>query len=186
MCIRDRINTSGGEQTFLDKTMISGDADHADPTSSFVVELPASALVADATYSVSIVECDEPKGAPASEARFPVDGEAELGAIATGPLKIHLVPFEVSGFAPDTSAAVIDGFRDAALAVYPVTSVEVTVAPLVQGFSDHVDTTDLLVETGAMQDQIDLAPADVYYYGCLLYTSPSPRDRTRSRMPSSA
>ena len=25
-----------------------------------------------------------------------------------------------------------------------------------------------------------------YMYGCLLYTSPSPRDRTRSRMPSSA
>ena len=25
-----------------------------------------------------------------------------------------------------------------------------------------------------------------YLYGCLLYTSPSPRDRTRSRMPSSA
>ena len=25
-----------------------------------------------------------------------------------------------------------------------------------------------------------------YYLGCLLYTSPSPRDRTRSRMPSSA
>ena len=24
------------------------------------------------------------------------------------------------------------------------------------------------------------------YIGCLLYTSPSPRDRTRSRMPSSA
>ena len=26
----------------------------------------------------------------------------------------------------------------------------------------------------------------VSYFGCLLYTSPSPRDRTRSRMPSSA
>ena len=25
-----------------------------------------------------------------------------------------------------------------------------------------------------------------WVYGCLLYTSPSPRDRTRSRMPSSA
>ena len=25
-----------------------------------------------------------------------------------------------------------------------------------------------------------------FYLGCLLYTSPSPRDRTRSRMPSSA
>ena len=27
---------------------------------------------------------------------------------------------------------------------------------------------------------------DVYYYACLLYTSPSPRDRSLSRMPSSA
>ena len=27
---------------------------------------------------------------------------------------------------------------------------------------------------------------DSLYYSCLLYTSPSPRDRTRSRMPSSA
>ena len=27
---------------------------------------------------------------------------------------------------------------------------------------------------------------DAQYLGCLLYTSPSPRDRTRSRMPSSA
>ena len=35
-----------------------------------------------------------------------------------------------------------------------------------------------------------LAPDPLNYgwrdYGCLLYTSPSPRDRTRSRMPSSA
>ena len=30
------------------------------------------------------------------------------------------------------------------------------------------------------------APAPVVYQSCLLYTSPSPRDRTRSRMPSSA
>ena len=32
----------------------------------------------------------------------------------------------------------------------------------------------------------DVMQAQVKYYGCLLYTSPSPRDRTRSRMPSSA
>ena len=30
------------------------------------------------------------------------------------------------------------------------------------------------------------APPPTTYIGCLLYTSPSPRDRTRSRMPSSA
>ena len=34
----------------------------------------------------------------------------------------------------------------------------------------------------------DMRPAGVtnHYSRCLLYTSPSPRDRTRSRMPSSA
>ena len=35
--------------------------------------------------------------------------------------------------------------------------------------------------------QKDIAKGkDVAYWDCLLYTSPSPRDRTRSRMPSSA
>jgi tRNA (cmo5U34)-methyltransferase len=33
---------------------------------------------------------------------------------------------------------------------------------------------------------VDSLPSDELYDGCLLYTSPSPRDRTRSRMPSSA
>ena len=33
---------------------------------------------------------------------------------------------------------------------------------------------------------IELQNANVKWYLCLLYTSPSPRDRTRSRMPSSA
>ena len=32
----------------------------------------------------------------------------------------------------------------------------------------------------------DGTEGDVKFYRCLLYTSPSPRDRTRSRMPSSA
>jgi len=39
-----------------------------------------------------------------------------------------------------------------------------------------------------MDDWIDDVPSvvEAWYGGCLLYTSPSPRDRTRSRMPSSA
>ena len=43
---------------------------------------------------------------------------------------------------------------------------------------------------GSYQEVIDDPNVDVVYNalhnGCLLYTSPSPRDRTRSRMPSSA
>ena len=36
------------------------------------------------------------------------------------------------------------------------------------------------------QIAIDTALNEIICLGCLLYTSPSPRDRTRSRMPSSA
>ena len=41
-----------------------------------------------------------------------------------------------------------------------------------------------LFETGAEFPMY--IPYDKEYKSCLLYTSPSPRDRTRSRMPSSA
>ena len=37
-----------------------------------------------------------------------------------------------------------------------------------------------------LQTTIDLLVKGDMLYHCLLYTSPSPRDRTRSRMPSSA
>ena len=73
----------------------------------------------------------------------------------------------------------------------------------VQGFADEmvvVDTgsTDATVAiaeaAGARVEQIpwpgDFAPARnqamEFLNGCLLYTSPSPRDRQKSRMPSSA
>ena len=36
------------------------------------------------------------------------------------------------------------------------------------------------------QPQLEPHPVGADPQGCLLYTSPSPRDRTRSRMPSSA
>src|SRR5665811_1507716 len=59
-------------------------------------------------------------------------------------------------------------------------------------FSDQIagDPFISLIERGALQ-QIGIyqdKPFEFYFSGntCLLYTSPSPRDRTRSRMPSSA
>ena len=76
--------------------------------------------------------------------------------------------------------------------------------PLTQGvtnvFLNHVDyinkaavrmpltaarTIDLRAQMLDAKKTIDEAALDPYEF-CLLYTSPSPRDRTRSRMPSSA
>ena len=47
-----------------------------------------------------------------------------------------------------------------------------------------VNHTVVPVRTALVSD--DDTPVGAMTYSCLLYTSPSPRDRTRSRMPSSA
>ena len=52
---------------------------------------------------------------------------------------------------------------------------------------NHSRDEDLRVMRRAMQElSIDHRNILSLFYFCLLYTSPSPRDRTRSRMPSSA
>ena len=52
---------------------------------------------------------------------------------------------------------------------------------------DNIDI-DALREENLKNVEVGVDGSTHTYYinGCLLYTSPSPRDRTRSRMPSSA
>ena len=53
-------------------------------------------------------------------------------------------------------------------------------------FTPHVDTGDYVIIVNADKVKVTGKKMDQKIYYCLLYTSPSPRDRTRSRMPSSA
>ena len=65
-------------------------------------------------------------------------------------------------------------------------------------FNDFLEVADGVVEEHGLEGVIQLAsfhprfqfdgtePDDISNYTCLLYTSPSPRDRQKSRMPSSA
>ena len=56
-----------------------------------------------------------------------------------------------------------------------------------QAEPDYVDEIlNFVDEKEVEQNLIDGENQDELYSSCLLYTSPSPRDRTRSRMPSSA
>ena len=59
-------------------------------------------------------------------------------------------------------------------------------ASLTLGFADDAGTTRLFnnIHYGPLRVQKALYPEDAKV--CLLYTSPSPRDRQKSRMPSSA
>ena len=47
-------------------------------------------------------------------------------------------------------------------------------------------TSQTVIAGNAPWITVDGAVSNDLFYFCLLYTSPSPRDRTRSRMPSSA
>ena len=53
-------------------------------------------------------------------------------------------------------------------------------------FHDRVVIPHLLVDPAQVELRLDLDVVGVAKGGCLLYTSPSPRDRQKSRMPSSA
>ena len=59
-------------------------------------------------------------------------------------------------------------------------------APLADGQPGPNDVTWLPPTTGNPFGSIEVTPLTPNQYGCLLYTSPSPRDATLSRMPSSA
>ena len=48
------------------------------------------------------------------------------------------------------------------------------------------DGFPFVVETDSLADSMGLRLPNRSLYFCLLYTSPSPRDRQKSRMPSSA
>ena len=50
----------------------------------------------------------------------------------------------------------------------------------------HAKGKTITPDTALSGVGVPLHPGAEKFYNCLLYTSPSPRDRTRSRMPSSA
>ena len=84
--------------------------------------------------------------------------------------------------------------RSTVIVVDPRTETVTHVVVDSQG-TEYLVPIDVISESGTDHIQLrwslaELAKAERYdkvvYVGCLLYTSPSPRDRTRSRMPSSA
>lgn len=162
-----RVSLGGATgSTFFDKLEVTGSSDRSDPSTSFLVEIPPDQVSEDATYSIALVECDaDPPAATPGVARFPEQGEAALGARAMGPIKIHIVPFSVAGFVPETTPAILDGFAQAIRAMYPVTEVILTVGNV---FNDGgtVDMGAHLVRLGELRDA-EKPPKDVYYFGLI-------------------
>lgn len=130
-------------------------------TAELLVELPASAIVEGATFSVSLSD----DGTVLD--RFPETGEAALPAVTTGPLAVRLVPFTVNGFTPDTSSAVLEGYRAALQATFPVTDVQLSVAEA-ELWEGDLDLGAINERVGEIQEAAMGAGEvawNVYYYG---------------------
>lgn len=154
------LESSAGSEQF---TGACTRVDPGEPTADLTALVPAASIHTDTHFAVSVSTCDGTVLGAAPDA-----GMLELGAETTGILRLHVVPFEIGGFVPDTSQAVLDGFRDAVLAHYPVTDVEITVAEVEPDTSDgELDMGALLVRLVQLQDPnvTDPTKLDIYYYG---------------------
>lgn len=142
---------------------LAGPSVAGDPESGLVVHVPADAMAEGAAYRVDVA--DETGEVVA---RFPAFDVAALDAVVTGPLRLHLIPYRVNGFVPDTSAPVVEGMRAAMMALYPVTEVIITVgAEEDRGVVEGNPLDALLVRTGEIQEADWIAGGDpkVFYYG---------------------
>ena len=79
---------------------------------------------------------------------------------------------------PMNDAPVLSAFIDTSM--HEDSSLVLTV------FASDIDNADLNVYAYSSQNRVSAFVEDTLLYICLLYTSPSPRDLSTSRMPSSA
>jgi hypothetical protein len=170
------ISSSSGSKTYTSPNVtISGASDDATLSSTINVDLPAGAITADAQYSVALYAVGTQSGGGSSSgARYPAGGGLEaMSPTATGSvLKIQIVPIKYgadgSNRLPDTSAAQLENYRQAAYEKYPAQQVEITVhAPWSFSGAISADGTGFDEALQALQQQraSENAPADTYWFG---------------------
>ena len=134
--------------------------------STFNFDVPKEQLTKDATWSVTIKVGEE------QLARFPEEGSDALGAVASGVLKVKLVPVkwdaDGSGRVPDISSDMRDLYRANLMSLYPVKDVEISVRDP-YAWSETVtaggDGWESLLTAIVDLRNSESAESDVYYYG---------------------
>ena len=124
------------------------------------------------------VNVDAPKGGMFSQL-------VGAGGSTFNSLNAYIIKGDVANNMGLTFASLMTRALDEPDAVYPLAAQELTVS------ADGLLYRFRLRPGITFHDGTDITAADVAFSlttlkACLLYTSPSPRDRTRSRMPSSA
>mgnify|MGYP003378742985 CR=1 FL=1 len=107
-------------------------------------------------------------------------GLAELAAEAEVALGLDIEVLARTTWSPGAARAHLDAFADVA-ATFAASADRSTLGGFLASLDAGVDE-----ERGPDLGWVEARPHAVPVMTCLLYTSPSPRDRTRTRMPASA
>lgn len=147
---------------------VSGASSEADGASTFNIELPKDAFSETTQYVVELREgarCTQLAGTPVG-ARFPEVGFAPIGARATGPIKVMLVPVRYdadgSGRLPDTSPEQLEQMTRRLYAMYPTSEVQLQVRDSVA--TERTDLNDMLDQMRELRAS-DAPATDLSYYG---------------------
>jgi Metallo-peptidase family M12B Reprolysin-like len=151
--------------SYFGKATLSGPSQEATLASTFQIAIPKDKITSSTRYAVEVVECGGTGTGGVQAPRFPATDGVALAARVTGALKIKLIPLLANSLTPDTSDAAVAAYRALMLAIYPITSLELSVG-------DQVSVTDA-TDWETMLDQMrskrtaDKPAADVYYFGLL-------------------
>jgi hypothetical protein len=158
------IQNPASVDTYFSKVMISASSTDGALTNSFQISVPPDKITPDTRYAVEVVECGTGSGTVQTP-RFPATDGVALGARTTGTLKIKLIPVQANAMLPDTTTAALQIYQTLLLAMYPITTLDVSVG-------DAISVTDATDWSGNLdlvraKRQTDAPADDVYYYGML-------------------
>lgn len=156
-------------ETLYAKRSVAGSTMEGDLATSFQIPIPKDKLTRETRYAIEIVECGGMGTGGVLLPRYPASEGSPLGARATGPLKVRLIPLQTGAMMPDTTEAGLKAYKELFTATYPVSGVEFTVGdPL--PITSATDWTGNLDRVRSRR-QSDAPAADVYYYGLLRPTA---------------
>lgn len=155
----------GRTRTLVSELNVAADSRADDLATSFTFVIEPSDLMPTSSYRLRVLEADT---RPITS--FPPVGYLDLQAAPMQPFEVVLVPFIANGFSPLVGVEQVEALRQRLRALYPLSDVELSVAPavklgyVVNGDGDGWDP--------ALNQIYDLrsaaAPADnVFYYGML-------------------
>jgi hypothetical protein len=162
------VDNGGSVDMYYAKVNVSASSTEGTLASTFQVTVPKDKITRTTQYKAELVECGTGSG-DVQTPYFPSSGGIALGARETGALKIKVIPLSANSMVPDTSATALATYSKLLMAMYPITSIDLSVGDTITA-DDPQDWT-AMVDAVRAKRQADKPASDVYYYGFLKPTN---------------